>query len=143
MLPVPQIPEPSLQSRTVEILDARVVVGGLDCGARDANPILGAAVLEGDLHGGGVVDVGELLGVDVGDEEEVWAVALGDGHGAGDGAEVGALGGQEADLLLVDDGIEVGNLLSLGGFSVPLFGDGGVGLGGHFGGFEAFRHDGS
>ena len=85
-------------------------------------------------------EVFELLGVVVGEEVEVRALALGDGHGAGDEADVGAVGGEEAGLEAVDGLVEVFDLVVFGGLGVPLFGDGGVGLGGDFRGFEGFGH---
>jgi len=59
--------------------------------------------LTGDLDLLVGLEVLEFLGVVVGEVEEIWAGALGDGHGAGDWADTGADGGHEGDLELVDD----------------------------------------
>ena len=63
MDPVAQVPEPGAQASVVELLDARVRVGDGGGFARDADPVLRGAVLERDLAGLGVFEVGELLGV--------------------------------------------------------------------------------
>ena len=65
---------------------------------------------------------------------------LGYGHGASDGADTVADGGQEADLHAVDCFVEFFDLLLLGCFVIPLIGDCGVGLGVDLGGFEWLRH---
>ena len=78
--------------------------------------------------------------MDVGKEEEVWAVSLGDMHGTRDGANAWADGGKKADLEGVDGLVEVLDLVFLGGLVIPLLGDGGVRLGIDLGLFEWFRH---
>lgn len=122
-------------------------MGGRRDFPRDAGPVLRAAVLERDLHLLVVLQVLEFLRVDVGEEEEIRAVAFGDGHGAGDGADAGSDGGQHAGFEGVDGLVEVLGLLGFRGGVVILFGDRGVGLGvdfglgegfGHFGGFWGF-----
>lgn len=62
------------------------------------------------------------------------------GHRASDWTDAVADGSQEADLHAVDGLVEFVDLLLLGGFVIPLIGDGGVGLGFDVGGFEWFRH---
>ena len=140
---VPQIAEPGAQARVVDLLDAGVLVGDGGGGAADADPVVGAGVLEGDLDRLFVLEVGELLRVLVGDEEKVRAVPLADGHAARDGAQTGPHGGQEANAELVDGFVEVVDLLRLGSVVVILLGDGGVGLAVDFGLLEGFRHGGS
>ena len=76
----------------------------------------------------------------VGEEEEVGPHAFGDRHGAGDGADVRADGGEEADLFAVDEVVEFADLLGFGRFVVVLFGDGGVGFGGDLLLGELFGH---
>ena len=129
---IAQIAKPSFSSSAPEVLDAGIVVGSRGRDASDADPVLGGGVLEGELGGLVVGEVGEFVGVGVSKEEEVRAGALGDGHGAGDGAQTAADGGQEADFHAVDCFVEVCDLGFLGGGVVPLLGDGGVGLGGDF-----------
>ena len=144
MHPVAQVPKPRTHRRRIEFLDLRVVVRNRGCRAGHRHPVLAAAVLERDLHFFGALEVGEFLRVRVREEVEVRAFALGDGHAAGDGAGALAVGGEEADFQPVDDFVEVFDLVVFGGFGVPLFGDGGVGLGGDVGGLKRFRHcDGS
>ena len=140
---VPQISKPGAQGRVIDLLDARVLVGDGGGGAADADPVLGAGVLEGNLDGLVVLEIGELLRVLVGDEEEVRAVPLADCHGAGDGAETRADGGEEADTELVDCFVEVVDLLGFWGVVVVLFGDRGVGLAVDFGLLEWFGHGGN
>ena len=77
---IAQVAHPGAENLAVERLDARVVVGGLGAGSRDRDPILIGRVLEGDLCGGTVRKIGELLGVGVGQEEEVGACALEEGQ---------------------------------------------------------------
>ena len=73
---VAQVAEPGADGLAVELFDARIVVGFLGAGSGDGDPILRRGVLEGYLRGGVVGEVGEFLGVGVGEEEEVGAVAL-------------------------------------------------------------------
>lgn len=63
---VSQISEPSGGAFGVEVFDARVVVGGRDDGAGDGGPVLRGGVLEGELGGLVVGEVGEFVGVLVG-----------------------------------------------------------------------------
>ena len=63
---VAEVAEPGRRALGVEVLDAGVVVGGGDGGAGDGDPVLGGGVLEGDLGGFVVIEVGELVGVLVG-----------------------------------------------------------------------------
>lgn len=134
MDPIAQIPKPRIRAFTIYLLNPGIVVGGSDHVARDADPVLGAAVLERDRGGGVSGQVFEFLAVGVGEVEEVRAGAFGDGHGAEDGAEAGALGAQQGHFEGVGDGVEVCELLLFGGRVVPLVFDGGVrgdvGLGG-------------
>ena len=139
---IPQIAKPSAQGRVVNLLDAWILVGDGGGGAADADPVLGAGVLEGNLDSLVVLEVGELLRVLVGDKEEVGAVSLANGHGARDRAETWSNGGEEADAELVDCFVEVLDLLGLRGVVVILFGDGGVGLAVDFGLLEGFGHGG-
>lgn len=73
---IAKITEPGCGSFGVEVLDARVVVGGGDDGAGDGDPVLRRGVLEGELGGWVVGEVGEFGGVFVGEEEEVGTFAL-------------------------------------------------------------------
>ena len=83
---VSQVAEPGLGALTPDLLDARVVVVAGDALAGDGHPVLVAGVDERDVGlGRAVLEVVELLAVRVGEEEEVGAGALGDGHGAADG----------------------------------------------------------
>lgn len=77
---VAQIAEPCSKAFGVEGFDAGVVVGGGGDGAGDGDPVLRRGVLEGELGGFVVGDVGEFVGVGVGDEEEVGSFALDDDH---------------------------------------------------------------
>ncbi len=63
---VAQVAKPGGDWLAVELLDAGVVVGGCGDGTGDGNPILRGAVLEGDLRGLIVLDVGEFGGVFIG-----------------------------------------------------------------------------
>lgn len=73
---VAEVAEPGLDAFGIEVLDAGVVVGSRDDGAGDGDPVLGGGVLEGELGGFVLVDVGEFGGVLVGEEEEVGSFAL-------------------------------------------------------------------
>ena len=131
---VSQVPEPRAHDRRVQFLDLGVAVRDGRRRARDRDPVLRAGVLERDLHLLARFQVREFLRVLVGEEVEVRTLALGDGHGAGDGADLGAVGGQQADFEPVDRLVEVFDLVVFGGFRVPLFGDGGVSFRRDFGG---------
>lgn len=61
-------------------------------------------------------------------------------HGASNGTNAVADGGQEADLHAVDCLVEFVDLLLLGCFIIPLVCDSGVSLGVDMGSFEWFRH---
>ena len=127
---IAQIPEPSARALGPDLLDARILIAARDGLARHRHPVLGAAVLERDGDGAGVLlNVVELGAVGVGKEQEVWTGSLGDGHGAVDGSGAVAEGAEEADLELVDDTVEVFELLFGGHVVVPLLCDRGVGLG--------------
>lgn len=63
---VAQVADPGRRGLAVELLDAGVVIGGGGDGARNGDPVLRGAVLEGDLGGFVVFDVGEFGGVCVG-----------------------------------------------------------------------------
>ena len=63
---VAQIAEPGRGAFGVEVLDARVIVGGGDDGAGDGGPVLGGGILEGDLGSLVVGEVAEFGGVGVG-----------------------------------------------------------------------------
>lgn len=130
MHPIPQIPKPRRSPPTPNLLDPRVLIVARHRLARNADPVLRAAVLERDAHGPRVgLDVLEFAAVGVGQEEEVRSRALGDGHAAVDGAGAVAQGAEEADFQLVRDGVEVAQFGVEGDFVVPLLGDAGVGLG--------------
>ena len=76
MHPIAQIAEPSARAFAVELLDAGVVVGGCDDSTGHGHPVLRGAVLEGDLCGFVLLEVGEFSRVLVGEEEEVGSDAL-------------------------------------------------------------------
>lgn len=137
---ITKVTEPSGNLGGVELLHEVGCVGDLGGVTSNADPVLGAGVLEGDLALLGVLEVGELLGVGVGEVEEVGAVTAGDGHGTRHGADILAESGEKTDLQLVDNVVEVLDLLFLVGLVVVLLGDGGVGLGVDLGGFELLRH---
>lgn len=122
---------------------------------------MGRAVLEGDLCSFVILEVGEFVGVFVGDEEEVRSFALrshdvsgtkrkvcrdnrvrylGNGHRPGHWSNTPANGGQETNLHSINSLVELFYLLRLRGRVVPLFRDCGVGLRVHLGGFEGFGH---
>ena len=63
---IAEVAEPGGGALGVEVLDAGVRVGGRGGGAGDGDPVLRGGVLEGDLGGLVVVEVGELVGVLVG-----------------------------------------------------------------------------
>lgn len=138
--PVPEIAKPRTHHGRIQVLDLGVAVRHRRRRARHRHPVLRAAVLERDLHFFAVFEVFEFLRVHVREEVEVGAFALGDAHGAGDEADVLAVGGQEANFEPVDGFVKVFDLVVFGGFRVPHFGKRGVGLGGDFGGFESFGH---
>ena len=73
---IAQVAEPGGRALGVEGFDAGVVVGGGGDGAGDGDPVLGGGVLEGELGGFGVGDVGEFGGVFIGEEEKVGTFAL-------------------------------------------------------------------
>ena len=73
---VAQVAEPGGGGCGVEVFDAGVVVGGGDDGAGDGDPVLRRGVLEGELGGFVVGEVGEFGRVFVGEEEEVGSFAL-------------------------------------------------------------------
>ena len=73
---IAEITEPGGGAAGVEVFDAGVVIGGGDDGAGDGDPVLGGGVLEGELGGLVVGEVGEFVGVFVGEEEEVGTFAL-------------------------------------------------------------------
>ena len=73
-------------------------------------------------------------------ENRACVAYLGYGHGASDGTDAVADGGQEANLHAVDRLVEVLDLLLLGRFVIPLIGDRGVGLGVDVGLFEWVGH---
>lgn len=92
---VSQVAKPRLGALGPNLLDARVGVVARDALASDRHPILVAGVDERDVGlGRAVLEVVELLAVRVGEEEEVGAGALGDGHGAADGLEMFVLVGE-------------------------------------------------
>ena len=66
---VAQVSEPSIGSLAVTILDPRVIVARGNNFARDTDPVLRAAVLEGNARRLVVLNVLEFLGVVVGNEE--------------------------------------------------------------------------
>ena len=140
MHPVSEIAKPRTGAFAVELLDPGVVVASRDSGAGNGDPVLGAAVLEGDLDGLVVVNVHEFVRVRVGEEEEVRANALGDGHGAGDGPDAAADGGEQASFEAVAGFVEVLDLVFLGGFVIPLVIDCGIGLGVDLGLLERVGH---
>lgn len=83
---VSQVAEPRLGALGPDLLDARVGVVAGDALAGYGHPVLVAGVDERNIGlGRAVLEVIELLAVRVGEEEEVGAGALGDGHGAADG----------------------------------------------------------
>lgn len=85
---IAQVAEPGLGALAPDLLDARVGVVACDAFAGNGHPVLVAGVEERDVgFGRAVLEVVELLAVGVGEEEEVGAGALGDGHGATDGLE--------------------------------------------------------
>lgn len=85
---IAQVAEPSGGALGPDLLDARVVIVAGDALASDGNPVLVAGVHERYIGlWRAVLEVVELLAVSVGEEEEVGAGALGDGHGAADGLE--------------------------------------------------------
>jgi len=101
---------------------------------------LRGGVLEGDLGLLVVVDVGEFVGVLVGEEEEVWPDTLrgvsvkssrilcsrtyfGNGHRARHWTKATTDGGQQANLQTINSLVELFYLLLLGCFIVPLLGD--------------------
>ena len=57
---IPQIAEPGRDGLTVELFDTGIRVGGGGTGSRNADPVLGGAVLEGYLRGGVGGKVGEF-----------------------------------------------------------------------------------
>ena len=73
---VTEVAKPGGDGFGIEVLDAGVVVIRRDDGAGDGDPVLRGGVLEGELGGFVVGDVGELGRVLVGEEEEVRAFAL-------------------------------------------------------------------
>ena len=77
---IAQVAVPDGRALAEQFLDAGV--GGAGAGrAGNGGPILGGGVLEGELDGGGVFEVVELVRVIVGEEKEVGAVAL-EEHGS-------------------------------------------------------------
>ena len=66
MYTISQVSEPSGCAFGVEVFDAGVVVGGRDDSAGDGGPVLRGGVLEGELGGLVVGEVGEFVGVLVG-----------------------------------------------------------------------------
>lgn len=83
---VSQISKPRFGALGPHLFDARVVVVAGHALAGDRHPVLVAGVDERYVgFGRPVLEVVELLAVRVGEEEEVGAGALGDGHGAADG----------------------------------------------------------
>lgn len=75
---VAQVSEPSIGALAVTLLDPRIIVARGDNLASDADPVLCAAVLEGDTCCLVILDILELLGVVVRKEEamEIWKSAL-------------------------------------------------------------------
>ena len=93
MDPISKVPKPSTNAGAIQFLDLGVGVRDCGCGAGYRDPILGTGVLECYLAFLAVLEVAEFLGVVVGEEVEIWAFTLGDGHGAGDEADVTPVGG--------------------------------------------------
>lgn len=139
---IAQIAEPGVDTLAVDLLDARIVIGGCDGLARDADPGHIAGVLKGDLGSLVVLEIRELLGVLVGKEEEVGPDAFSNGHCAGGWPDTRANGGKETTLEPIDDLVEILELLLYGGSLVPLLGNGGVGLRVNFVLGEWFDHGG-
>ena len=77
---VAEVAEPGRKGLAVELFDAGVVGGGGDRCAGDGGPVLRRRVLECDLGGLVVGDVGEFGAVFVSDEEEVGSFALYNGE---------------------------------------------------------------
>lgn len=120
MRTIAKISKTSGASPGVHLLNPRIIIADVGHLTGNADPILYAAVLEGDQSGLVVVQVFELLGVVFGEEVKVGAVPLGNLHGAGDWADARAVGGEEVNT----EG--VGHLVEdLRGFVVPLLCDGG------------------
>ena len=63
---IAEVAEPCTHGFGVEVLDAGVVVGGGGDGAGDGDPVLSGRVLEGEMGGFVVVEVGEFVGMLVG-----------------------------------------------------------------------------
>ena len=72
---IAQVAVPDGCALAEQFLDAGVGGAGASR-ASDGSPVLGGGVLEGELDGGGVFEVVELVRVVIGEEEEVGAVAL-------------------------------------------------------------------
>lgn len=82
---VSEITKPGTRGPAPNFFDPWVVVAARHGLASDGNPVLVAAVLEGDCNCAWVLlDVVELLTVCISEEEEVWSRALGDCHRAMD-----------------------------------------------------------
>lgn len=126
---VTQIAKPGIDTFAVDLLDTGIGVVGRGALASDADPVLGAGVLEGDLSGLVMFEIFELLRVDVGEVEEVGTHTFGNGHGTGNRTDVGANGGQQAALHAIDDAVELIELLILGSGFIPLRCNGRIGLG--------------
>ena len=137
---IAQIPEPSTGPFVVHLLDPRLVIACCRHFARDADPILVAAVLESNQGRLFVLDIFELLRVVVGKEEEVGTVTLGDCHRASDRADTGTVGAKQTGADGVHNLVEIVDLLLLRSLLVPLRGDCGVGLGIDVFGFQWLRH---
>lgn len=83
---ITQVSKPRFGAFAPHLFDARIIVVARDALTRHGHPVLVAGVNERDVgFRRAVLEVVELLAVRVGEEEEVWAGALGDGHGAADG----------------------------------------------------------
>lgn len=137
---IAQIPEPSTGPFVVDLLDPRLVIARCRHLARDADPILVAAVLESNQGRLFILDIVKLLRVVVGKEEEVGTVTLRDGHGTSDRAYTGTVGAKQTGADGVHNLVEIIDLLLLRRLIVPLRGDRGVGLGIDVFGFQWLRH---
>ena len=127
---VTQVPKPSLHRRSIQLLDARVLLVKTRASlARDADPVRRLVINEAQIHGIRVLDVFEFLGVDVCEEEKVGAVSLGDSHDSGDGTDACTLGDHQAEFEAVGYREEIFGLLLLRGVAVDLLLDAGVRVG--------------
>lgn len=63
---IPQITKSSRRAPIPEVLDARIFVRARGYFAGDGNPVLRGAILEGELSGLVILQVGEFVAVGVG-----------------------------------------------------------------------------